>query len=117
VGLQRELFDRKPDTLSGGERQRVALARAITPAPRVFLMDEPLSSLDRPARMKMRYELRRIHEELGATTIYVTHDMGDAYMLADRIALMCDGQIVQVGTTQSLRQHPRDDFVREWMES
>jgi multiple sugar transport system ATP-binding protein len=117
VGLSSELFDRKPDTLSGGERQRVALARAMTPSPRVFLMDEPMSSLDPPARVKMRYEVRRIHDELGATTIFVTHNMSDAYVLADRIALMRDGQIVQVGTAQSLRQHPKDEFVREYMGS
>jgi multiple sugar transport system ATP-binding protein len=117
VGLDRSLFNRKPDDLSGGQRQRVALARALTTAPAIYLMDEPLTSLDPPARVKMREEIKRIHQELGATTLFVTHNMTDAFAMADRIAMMRDGKIVQIGTPQQLKDSPADNFVREFLES
>ena len=91
VGLKEELYSRKPDQLSGGERQRVALARAMVTEAETFLMDEPLSSLDPISRPKMRAEVRRLHDELGATTLYVTHSIADARAMADRIAVLRDG--------------------------
>ena len=117
VGLGEDKFNRKPDELSGGERQRVALARAMTTAPGVFLMDEPLSSLDPPARVEMRNEILHLHRELRSTFLYVTHNMSDAVAMADRIALMRDGHIVQVGTSEELWNQPVDEFVREFLRS
>ena len=117
VGLDRDLYARKPYQLSGGEGQRVALARAMTSDPKIYLMDEPLSSLDPPSRMKMRREIRRIHEEGGATTLYVTHNMSDAFAMADRIAMMRDGKLVQVGTLDELHADPADEFVTEFLMS
>jgi ABC-type sugar transport system ATPase subunit len=113
VGLDEELYPRKPDELSGGERQRVALARAMVTETKTFLMDEPLSSLDPISRPKMRAEIRRLHDEMRATTLYVTHSVGDATAMADRIAIMRDGHIVQVGTHQHLLDNPVTPYVRE----
>ncbi|MDA1215819.1 MAG: ABC transporter ATP-binding protein [Chloroflexi bacterium] len=117
VGLGEDKFDRKPDELSGGERQRVALARAMTTAPGVFLMDEPLTSLDPPARVEMRKEILNLHKELGSTFVFVTHNMSDAFTMADRIAMMRDGRLVQVGTAEELWKNPADEFVREFLRS
>jgi multiple sugar transport system ATP-binding protein len=117
VGLERELFGRKPTQLSAGQQQRVALSRSMTTAPRVMLMDEPITNLDPPSRVKVRHEIKKLHREMETTTLYVTHNMSDAFVMADRIALMRDGTLVQVGTEQELRQHPRDDFVRDFLAS
>ncbi|MDA1035799.1 MAG: ABC transporter ATP-binding protein [Chloroflexi bacterium] len=117
VGLDEKLFPRRPDELSGGERQRVALARAMVTETSTFLMDEPLSSLDPISRPKMRTEIRRLHDELGATTLYVTHSVGDATAMADRIAVMRDGVIIQVGTYKHLVDNPVDIYVRELLTS
>ena len=113
VGLQRALFNRKPAELSGGEGQRVALARAMVTDSTVYVMDEPLNSLDPINRMKMRSEVRRLHDELGSTTLFVTHDMREALVLADQIAVMRDGSLVQVGTADTLRNYPADPYVTE----
>jgi multiple sugar transport system ATP-binding protein len=112
VGLREELFPRRPDELSGGERQRVALARAMVTETKTFLMDEPLSSLDPISRPKMRQEIRRLHNELGATTLYVTHSVGDAKDMADRIAIMRDGAIVDVGTYDELTHAQSNPYTR-----
>jgi len=117
VGLERKLFSRKPDQLSPGQKQRVALARAMTVSPKVFLFDEPLSNLDPPSRVKVRQEIKRWHREQGATTMYVTHNMADAIAMADRIAIMRNGQLVQVGTLQELLENPVDVFVRDYLRS
>lgn len=117
VGLESKLFSRKPDELSAGQKQRVALARSMTTSPKVFLLDEPLSNLDPPSRVKVRQEIKQWHTELGATTIYVTHNMADAFAMADRIAVMRDGQLVQVGTMQELLENPADEFVRDYLKS
>lgn len=117
VGLEPHLFRRKPDELSGGEKQRVALARAMTTSPRVFVMDEPLSNLDPPSRVTVRGEIYALHRELGTTTIYVTHSMRDAFAMSDRIAMMRDGKLVQVGTMEELRANPADDFVLDFLRS
>ncbi len=111
------LLNRKPHQLSGGERQRVALGRAIVRNPAAFLFDEPLSNLDAKLRGQMRIELRRLHRELGATMIYVTHDQIEAMTLGDRVAVMNGGRILQVDHPLSLYQRPVDLFVARFMGS
>ena len=105
------LLDRKPKALSGGQRQRVAMGRAIVRNPKVFLMDEPLSNLDAKLRVSMRTEISRLHREMGATTIYVTHDQVEAMTMADRIVIMKEGVIQQVGKPMELYDHPVNKFV------
>ena len=102
---------RKPKNLSGGQRQRVALGRAIVKDSRVFLMDEPLSNLDAKLRVSMRSEISKLHRQLGATTIYVTHDQVEAMTMADRIVIMKDGVVQQVGKPMELYEHPVNLFV------
>jgi ABC-type sugar transport system ATPase subunit len=106
-----DLLERKPARLSGGQQQSVGLARALTRAPRVFLMDEPISHLDTRQRGRMRAYLKRLHIELGYTMIYVTHDQEEAMALADRVAIMDKGLISQVGTPQEIFHSPADVFV------
>ena len=105
------LLDRKPKALSGGQRQRVAMGRAIVRQPKAFLFDEPLSNLDARLREQMRAEIRKLHRELGATSIYVTHDQVEAMTLADRIVAMHGGHIQQVGTPLDLYDRPANLFV------
>ena len=116
LGLD-ELLDRKPAALSGGQRQRVAFGRAIARRPAVFLMDEPLSNLDARLRVTMRRELAILHRELGTTTIYVTHDQVEAMTLGDRVCVMNEGVIRQVGTPKEVYDHPVDRFVGEFLGS
>ena len=106
-----ELLDRKPRELSGGQQQRVALGRAIVRDPEVFLMDEPLSNLDAKLRAQMRTELQRIQENLNTTTIYVTHDQTEAMTMGDRIAVLDDGKLQQVGTPLECYHEPNNEFV------
>lgn len=110
LGLE-EYRKRKPKNLSGGQRQRVALGRAIVKNQKVFLMDEPLSNLDAKLRVSMRTEISKLHRQLGATTIYVTHDQVEAMTMADRIVIMKDGVIQQVGKPMELYDHPVNKFV------
>ena len=104
-------LDRKPKALSGGQRQRVALGRAIVREPSVFLLDEPLSNLDAKLRVQTRAEISKLHQRLGTTFIYVTHDQTEAMTMADRIAVMKDGLLQQVDTPQKLYDHPANLFV------
>jgi ABC-type sugar transport system ATPase subunit len=106
-----ELLDRKPRQLSGGQRQRVAIGRAITRSPDVFLFDEPLSNLDADLRAQMRVEIARLHDELKTTMIYVTHDQVEAMTLADRIVILKDGLVEQVGEPLDLYERPSNRFV------
>ncbi|MDR7485334.1 MAG: ABC transporter ATP-binding protein [Armatimonadota bacterium] len=106
-----DLLDRYPAQLSGGQRQRVAVARAIVMRPDVLLMDEPLSNLDALLRLTMRAELKRLHREVGSTTVYVTHDQVEALSLGDRIAVMRQGRIVQCGTAAEIYDTPANRFV------
>ena len=106
-----DLLDRRPKQLSGGQRQRVALGRAIVRHPAVFLMDEPLSNLDAQLRVHTRGELKRLQSELGVTTIYVTHDQAEAMTLADRVAIMRDGVLQQVGPPRDIYDRPANTFV------
>jgi len=107
----REFLDRRPRFLSGGQRQRVALGRAIVRKPKVFLMDEPLSNLDAKLRVHMRFELNKIHRELEATIIYVTHDQIEALTLGDRLVLMKDGIVQQIGDPRTMYNRPANVFV------
>jgi len=111
------LMDRKPKQLSGGEAQRVALGRAIVRNPRVFLMDEPLSNLDAKLRSYMRVELKRLQNDLGVTTIYVTHDQVEAMTMADEIAIMDKGALQQLGDVDKVFNHPANMFVAGFMGS
>src|SRR3989441_5073831 len=106
-----ELLRRKPRQLSGGQRQRVAVGRAIVRHPRVFLFDEPLSNLDAKLRVQMRVELKRLHDRLQSTVIYVTHDQVEAMTLGDRIVVMKDGSIQQIGEPLEVYSRPRNKFV------
>jgi ABC-type sugar transport system ATPase subunit len=109
------LLERRPYELSGGERQRVALARALVRRPDAFLLDEPLSNLDAGTRVEMRTELRRLHREVGATMLHVTHDQVEALTLGDRIAVLDRGRVRQVGTPDEVYRRPRDRFVAAFL--
>src|ERR1700682_6271611 len=106
-----ELLDRRPKQLSGGQRQRVAMGRAIVRNPKVFLFDEPLSNLDAKLRVQMRTEIKKVHQKVKTTTVYVTHDQVEAMTLADRVVVMNAGTIDQVGTPNDLYHSPRTRFV------
>ncbi len=112
-----ELLDRKPSELSGGQRQRVAMGRAMVREPRAFLMDEPLSNLDAKLRVTMRAELARLHERLGVTTVYVTHDQIEAMTLGQRVVVLRDGVLQQVDTPQRLFREPANLFVASFIGS
>jgi multiple sugar transport system ATP-binding protein len=116
LNLERFL-DRKPRALSGGQRQRVALGRAIVREPAAFLMDEPLSNLDAKLRVQTRAEILRIQQRLGTTTVYVTHDQVEAMTMGDRIAVMSDGVLQQVGPPPELYEHPVNKFVAAFIGS
>ena len=111
------MLDRKPSHLSGGEMQRVALGRAMVRRPKAFLMDEPMSNLDAKLRVDMRTELKRLQHRLGATTIFVTHDQVEAMSMADRIVIMHQGSLQQVGTPQEVYSQPQTVFVAQFMGS
>jgi multiple sugar transport system ATP-binding protein len=111
------LLERKPKALSGGQRQRVAIGRCIVRQPEVFLFDEPLSNLDAALRVQMREEIARLHQELGTTMVYVTHDQVEAMTLGDRIVVFNDGRIEQVGTPQELYECPANTFVARFIGS
>lgn len=112
-----KLLDRKPKALSGGQRQRVAMGRAIVRNPKVFLMDEPLSNLDAKLRVQMRAEISKLHQSLGTTIIYVTHDQTEAMTLGTRIVVMKDGVVQQIDTPQNLYNHPANLFVASFIGS
>jgi len=112
-----EYLERRPADLSGGQRQRVAMGRAIVRRPKVFLFDEPLSNLDAKLRTQMRAEIKRLHKRLGVTSIYVTHDQVEAMTLADRIVVMNDGRIEQIGTPMELFLNPANTFVASFLGS
>jgi len=112
-----DYLDRRPKDLSGGQRQRVAIGRAIVRKPKGFLFDEPLSNLDASLRVDMRFEIARLHKTLASTMVYVTHDQVEAMTLADRIVVLKDGQIMQVGTPRDLYENPNNVFVAQFIGS
>ncbi len=112
-----QYLDRKPKALSGGQRQRVAIGRAIVREPKGFLFDEPLSNLDAALRVQMRFEIAKLHDRLGTTMIYVTHDQVEAMTLADKIVVLKDGRIMQVGSPRELYENPDNLFVAQFIGS
>lgn len=116
LGLS-ELLDRRPSQLSGGQRQRVAMGRAMVRTPDVFLFDEPLSNLDAKLRTQVRWEIGKLHQRLGTTVLYVTHDQFEAMTLADKIVIMKDGNIAQVGTPEQVYSQPANVFVATFIGS
>ncbi|WP_373941285.1 sn-glycerol-3-phosphate ABC transporter ATP-binding protein UgpC [Vibrio chagasii] len=112
-----QLLDRKPSQLSGGQRQRVAMGRALARRPKLYLFDEPLSNLDAKLRVEMRHQIKRLHQKLNTTIVYVTHDQIEAMTLADRIAVMKDGELQQLGTPQEIYTKPSNMFVAGFMGS
>ncbi|MDO8688955.1 MAG: ABC transporter ATP-binding protein, partial [Dehalococcoidia bacterium] len=115
VGIGSELFERWPVQLSEGQKQKVAVGRAITSNPRVMLMDEPLSHLDPQTRLQVRDEIRRLHDEMKWTTVVVTHNLADAFALADRVAVMMEGSLIQVGTPEEVYKHPVSEVVQDFI--
>ncbi|MEP7456357.1 ABC transporter ATP-binding protein [Phyllobacterium sp. SB3] len=109
------MTERLPSQLSGGQQQRVALARALVTRPDILLLDEPLSALDRDLRSEMQYEIRRIQQQLGITAVMVTHDQDEAMTMGDRIAILCDGQLSQIGAAEDIYSHPNSAFVARFM--
>jgi putative spermidine/putrescine transport system ATP-binding protein len=107
--------DRYPKQLSGGQRQRIAIARALVIEPSLLLLDEPLSNLDAKLREELRDELKRLHKEIGVTTIFVTHDQEEALSLSDRIVVMSHGDIEQIGTPSEIYRHPATEFVHTFI--
>jgi ABC-type Fe3+/spermidine/putrescine transport system ATPase subunit len=114
VGLE-DYAQRGPDTLSGGEQQRVALARALAPGPHLLMLDEPLGALDRALRDELLVELRRILQQIHQTALYVTHDQEEAFSIADRVAVMRAGQVVQIGTPRAIYTGPQNEFVARFL--
>jgi multiple sugar transport system ATP-binding protein len=114
IGIDESHFNRKPTELSGGQQQRVALGRAMVTSPQIMLMDEPLSNIDPPNRLKMRHEILNFHKENRLTTLYVTHNLADGVALADRIAVMREGRFEQADTAENLMRHPVTDYVADF---
>ena len=117
IGIAKRLFPRRPRELSSGEQQKVAFGRALSLPPRVLLLDEPFSNLDPISRMQAQKELKAEHTESRVTTIHVTHSLAEAFLLADRVAVMDEGRIVQLGTPEQIKAQPVNDLVKTLIES
>jgi multiple sugar transport system ATP-binding protein len=117
IGVEESFFKRKPTELSGGQQQRVALGRAMATSPRIMLMDEPLSNIDPPNRLRMREEIKSFHKQHRLTTLYVTHNLADGVALADRIAVMHDGRFEQADTPENLMRHPATEYVADFFKA
>ena len=117
IGIEESFFKRKPTELSGGQQQRVALGRAMVTSPRIMLMDEPLSNIDPPNRLKMRQEILAFHKENRLTTLYVTHNLADGMAMADRIAVMHEGRFEQADTPAYLMRHPATEYVADFFKA
>jgi len=117
IGIEESFFKRKPSELSGGQQQRVALGRAMVTSPRIMLMDEPLSNIDPPNRLKMRQEILAFHRENHLTTLYVTHNLADGMAMADRIAVMHKGKFEQADTPANLMRHPATEYVADFFKA
>jgi iron(III) transport system ATP-binding protein len=110
-----DLAERRPNQLSGGQQQRIALARGLVMAPDVLLLDEPLSNLDAKLREKMRHDIRRIQQDLRITVVYVTHDQLEATSMSDRMLIMDQGKVIQVGTPREIKENPINQFVADFI--
>jgi multiple sugar transport system ATP-binding protein len=117
VGIEESQYKRKPSELSGGQQQRVALGRAMATSPQILLMDEPLSNIDPPNRLRMRSEIMKFHKENKLTTIYVTHNLADGIALADRIAVMREGRFEQVDTAENHMRQPGSDYIADFFKA
>jgi multiple sugar transport system ATP-binding protein len=117
IGIEESFFKRKPSELSGGQQQRVALGRAMVTSPKIMLMDEPLSNIDPPNRLKMRQEILAFHKEHKLTTLYVTHNLADGIALADRIAVMHEGRFEQADTSENLMRHPANEYIADFFKA
>jgi multiple sugar transport system ATP-binding protein len=117
IGIDDSFFKRKPTELSGGQQQRVALGRAMATSPRIMLMDEPLSNIDPPNRLRMRQEIMTFHKEHRLTTLYVTHNLADGIALADRIGVMRAGRFEQADTPENLMRHPATEYVADFFKA
>ena len=117
IGIEESFFKRKPGELSGGQQQRVALGRAMVTSPRIMLMDEPLSNIDPPNRLKMRQEILAFHKDNRLTTLYVTHNLADGMAMADRIAVMHEGRFEQADTPDYLMRHPATEYVADFFKA
>jgi multiple sugar transport system ATP-binding protein len=117
IGIEESFFKRKPSELSGGQQQRVALGRAMVTSPNIMLMDEPLSNIDPPNRLKMRQEILAFHKEHKLTTLYVTHNLADGIALADRIAVMYQGRFEQADTSENLMRHPATEYIADFFKA
>jgi multiple sugar transport system ATP-binding protein len=117
IGIEENFFKRKPSELSGGQQQRVALGRAMVTSPNIMLMDEPLSNIDPPNRLKMRQEILAFHKEHKLTTLYVTHNLADGIALADRIAVMHEGRFEQADTSENLMRHPATEYIADFFKA
>jgi multiple sugar transport system ATP-binding protein len=117
IGIEESFFKRKPSELSGGQQQRVALGRAMVTSPNIMLMDEPLSNIDPPNRLKMRQEILAFHKEHKLTTLYVTHNLADGIALADRIAVMHKGRFEQADTSENLMRHPATEYIADFFKA
>jgi ABC-type sugar transport system ATPase subunit len=117
VGIEENFFKRRPTELSGGQQQRVALGRAMATAPQILLMDEPLSNIDPPNRLRMRGEILKFHQENRLTTIYVTHNIADGIALADRLAVMRNGRFEQVDTAENLYRAPASEYIADFFKA
>jgi len=116
VGIGKKLYPRKPDQLSAGQKQMVGIGRAMTIKPEILLLDEPLSNVDPQHRLTLRKELKDYHIEMGTTTLYVSHNLPEAFFLADRVALMQEGKIIQIDVPSRIRSHPANEFVRGFLQ-
>jgi multiple sugar transport system ATP-binding protein len=115
LGIANNLFSRKPDQLSVGQKQVVGIGRALTIIPTILLLDEPLAHVDPQRRLDLRHELKDYHNKMGSITLYVSHNLPEAFSLADRIAIMQDGRIIQVGSPSEIQSHPANAFVNDFI--
>jgi len=117
IGITEDLYERYPSELSSGQQQKVAVGRAIALPPQIFLLDEPLAHLDPPTRLKVREEIKTLHRDLKATTVYVTNELPEAFAMADRMAIMREGRIEQVGRAQEIYENPASKFVSDFIKT
>jgi ABC-type sugar transport system ATPase subunit len=115
LGIAKNLFPRKPDQLSAGQKQVVGIGRALTIIPRILLLDEPLAHVDPPHRLALRRELKAYHEKMGSIALYVSHNLPEAFSMADRVAVMQAGKIIQIDSPAEIQSHPANEFVEDYI--